>query len=195
MSRTERSRGPERNFQLGVKRVFDILIAAVVLLLLSPLFLVVAIAVKLDSIGTVFARQPRYCYDNRLIHILRFRCTTTDQTDTITRIGLQLSRNELDKLPMLINVLRGDMSIVGLCSFARPPSLLFSPEFPDALRRSKLRPGLLFRDKLKSHHSETQGGTRWQIEDDLFYVTCWSIWLDAKIIVKRLISKSFYTIG
>jgi len=199
MSRTQESHGPARGFQFIVKRVFDIITAAVALILLSPLFLLVAIAIKIDSSGAIFAPQVQYCYDNRLIHVLKFRCTTvgtTGKAGTVTRIGRFLSRSDLDRLPMLINVLRGDMSIVGPCSCVSPPLVLFSRELPDALQHSKLKPGLFCRAKLiSSHHSETERGTRRQIEDDLSYVTSWSLWLDVKIIVKGLTSKSSYTIG
>jgi putative colanic acid biosynthesis UDP-glucose lipid carrier transferase len=97
---------------------------------------------------------------------------------------------------MLINVLRGDMSIVGPCSYVSPPLVPLSPELPDAPQRSKLKPGLICRAKLSSsHHSEMERGTRRQIEDDISYVTDWSLWLDVKIITKGLTSKSSYTIG
>jgi lipopolysaccharide/colanic/teichoic acid biosynthesis glycosyltransferase len=198
MSRTEETHGPAHNFQFVVKRVFDIVTAATALILLSPLFLLVAIAIKIDSNGAIFAPQIQYCYDNRLIHVLKFRCTAVGTTgkDTVTRIGRLLSRRDLDRLPMLINVLRGDMSIVGPCSYISPPLVPLSPELPDALQGSKLKPGLLCQAKLNSSHdSETERGTRRQIEDDLAYVTSWSLWLDVKIIAKGLTSKSSYTIG
>jgi len=199
VSRTEKSHDPARGFQFIVKRVFDFVTAAITLILLSPLFLLIAIAIKIDSSGTIFATQVQYCYDNRPIHVLRFRCTavgTTGKTDTATRIGRLLFRSDLDRLPMLINVLRGDMSIVGPCSYVSPPLVLFSRELPNALQRSKLKPGLFCRAKLNSsHHNETEGGTKRQINDDLSYVTSWSLWLDVKIIAKGLTAKSSYMIG
>jgi putative colanic acid biosynthesis UDP-glucose lipid carrier transferase len=197
MSR-EQSHGPARDFPFVVKRVFDILTAAIALILLSPLFLLVAIAIKIDSSGATFAPQVQYCYDNRLIHVLKFRCAAVGTTGKagVTRIGRLLSRRDLDRLPMLINVLRGDMSIVGPCSYVSPPLVPLSPELPDAPQRSKLKPGLICRAKLSSsHHSEMERGTRRQIEDDISYVTDWSLWLDVKIITKGLTSKSSYTIG
>jgi lipopolysaccharide/colanic/teichoic acid biosynthesis glycosyltransferase len=155
MSRTEESHGPAREFQFVVKRVFDIITAVIALMLLSPLFLLVAIAIKIDSSGPIFALQVRYCYDNRLIHALKFRCVaigTTGKADTVTRIGRLLSRRDIDRLPMLINVLRGDHSIVGPCSYVSPPLALFSRELPAALQCSKLKPGLFCRSKLDSSH-------------------------------------------
>jgi lipopolysaccharide/colanic/teichoic acid biosynthesis glycosyltransferase len=197
MSRTEESHGPAREFQFVVKRVFDIITAVIALMLLSPLRLMVAIAIKIDSCGPILALQVRYCYDNRRIHALKFRCAsvgTTGKADTVTRIGRLLSRRDIDRLPMLINVLRGDHSIVGPCSYVSPP--LFSRELPAALQRSKLKPGLFCRSKLDSlNYSGPEGGTRQQIEDDLSYVTSWSLWLDVKIIVKALTSKNYYMIG
>jgi lipopolysaccharide/colanic/teichoic acid biosynthesis glycosyltransferase len=169
MSRIEEFRGPERDFQLVVKRVLDIIIAAVALILLAPLFLLVAIAIKLDSGGAIFASQVQYCYDNRLIHVLKFRCTAIGSTGKagVTRIDRLLSGRDLDRLPMLINVLRGDMSIVGPCWYVSPPLVPLSPELPDAPQRSKLKPGLICRAKLSSSHLER--GTSRQIEDDI----CW----------------------
>jgi lipopolysaccharide/colanic/teichoic acid biosynthesis glycosyltransferase len=197
MSR-EQSHGLARDFQFVVKRVFDILIAAIALILLSPLFLLVAIAIKIDSSGAVLAPQVQYCYDNRLIRVLKFRCATVASTGkvAVTRIGRLLSQRDLDRLPMLINVLRGDMSIVGPCWYVSPPLVPLSPELPDAPQRRKLKPGLICRARLSSsHHSKMERGTRRQIEDDIAYVTDWSLWLDLKIIVKGLTSKSSYTIG
>jgi lipopolysaccharide/colanic/teichoic acid biosynthesis glycosyltransferase len=197
MSR-ELSHGPARNFQFVVKRGIDILTAAIALILLSPLFLLVAIAIKIDSNGAILAPQIRYCYDNRLIHVLRFRCTAVERSgnEAVTRIGRLLSRHDLDRLPTLINVLRGDMSIVGRCSYVSAPSVPLSPELLGASQRSKLKPGLICRAKLNCFsHSDSERGTRGQIEDDLSYITGWSLWLDVKIIAKGLTSKSSYTIG
>jgi putative colanic acid biosynthesis UDP-glucose lipid carrier transferase len=103
-----------------------------------------------------------------------------------------LSRSDLDRLPMLINVLCGHMSIVGPCSYVSPPLVLFSHGLPDALQRSKLKPGLFCRAKLNfSHDGENERGR--QIEDDLSYVTNWSLWLDVTIIAKTIASKRSYT--
>ena len=199
MSRTEESGGPARDFQFVAKRVFDILTAAIALIVLSPLFLLVAIAIKIDSGGPVFSPQLRYCYYNQIIHVLKFRCATvgtTGKADRVTRIGRSLSRSSLDRLPMLINVLRGEMSIVGICSYVALPLVLLTQAPPAALQRSKLRPGLFCLAKLNSSHDgETKPDVKRQIEDDLSYVTSWSLWLDLRIIVNGLTAKSSYAIG
>jgi lipopolysaccharide/colanic/teichoic acid biosynthesis glycosyltransferase len=128
MSRIEEFRGPERDFQLVVKRVLDIIIAAVALILLAPLFLLVAIAIKLDSGGAIFASQVQYCYDNRLIHVLKFRCTAIGSTGKagVTRIDRLLSGRDLGSrlIKSTIQGLRRDRQ--------RPSS--FEPACRSALR-------------------------------------------------------------
>jgi lipopolysaccharide/colanic/teichoic acid biosynthesis glycosyltransferase len=183
------SRSVTRSFQLVAKRVFDIITAATVLIVISPLFLLVSLAIKLDSGGPVFAGQIKYCYNNQKIKILKFRCTFGSP------LGRFLFQSGLDRLPMLINVLRGEMAIVGPCSYIAPPSQLLSKHLSDTLRRSILKPGLFGRAQVHvSQDRDAQPEMKRQIEDDLFYIENWSLLLDAKIILMTLLSKAPYTL-
>ena len=125
-----------RSPQLIAKRVFDIIVSTAIMAVLLPLFLLVALAVRLDSRGPIFSISRKYCYNNQTVHVLSFRCSETF-------IGSSLVRSGLDRLPMLINVLRGEMSIVGLRCYIGPPSIPVSDQLSLALRNTAFRPGLV----------------------------------------------------
>ena len=177
-----------RSLQLIVKRAFDILVSGTVLIFSSPLTLVVSAAIKFDSRGPVFSRRVAYRYDDRAIKIFRFRCSSF--WGTPTRFGPLLSLSGLERLPMLLNVLRGEMSIIGPHSYAAPPPQSFV-RLP--LRSSTFKPGLLNWDHA---HAEKGGGAppivRQQVDDDLFYVENWSLLLEAKILMTAIFSKASY---
>jgi lipopolysaccharide/colanic/teichoic acid biosynthesis glycosyltransferase len=133
------------------KRLFDVLVAAVALLLLSPMLLAVAVAIKLDSRGPVFFRQQRVGRGGQLFRIHKFRtmrvdapqrgpAVTVGQDLRITRIGHALRNYRIDELPQLIDVLLGDMSLVG----PRPEVPRFVAHYPAGLREQVLavRPGI-----------------------------------------------------
>jgi lipopolysaccharide/colanic/teichoic acid biosynthesis glycosyltransferase len=167
--------------QLVAKRVFDVIASAAMLALLSPLFLLSLLAVRLDSRGPIFSVGRQYCYNNQTIDVLTFWCRPSF-------IGRSLALSGLDKLPMLINVLRGDMSIVGLRPYSGRPSIPLSARQSLALRNSPLRPGLLsFEDVSGRVDSKAR-----QIEADLFYISNWSLLLDAKILFRNLFSRAPY---
>lgn len=176
-----------------IKRGFDIVLSAVALILLSPLLLVLAILVKLGSPGPILYRQERLGRDNRRFQMLKFRTMRVDAEDDSgpvwtkendprrTRIGSFLRRFSLDELPQLINVLRGDMSLVG----PRPERAHFAEEFerkvPRYLERHRVRSGLTGWAQVNGLRGNTP------IEDrtlyDLHYVENWSLWLDLRIIL------------
>ena len=119
------------------KRLVDIAAAATGLVLFSPLLLIAFIAIRLDSLGPVLVRENRYGYKNRPIQVLKFRvvkiCAESDRSRArLTRIGRILSQTGIDELPRLVNVLRGEMSIVG-----PPPSAHPKASF------SKAKPGMI----------------------------------------------------
>jgi lipopolysaccharide/colanic/teichoic acid biosynthesis glycosyltransferase len=176
--------------------VFDIIVAATGLTVLSPLLALVSVAIKLDSRGPILVRHIQYWYDGRRVHVINFRCRAfvrADDEDVTTNIGRILSRSGIERLPMLLNVLRGEMSIVGPCSYVAPPSILLAGVLPDALPRSKLRPGLLCRAKINVPQNPDVGSyLRQQIADDLLYTTNWSLSLDVNIILRTLTSKTSY---
>ena len=113
-----------KKVQLLAKRLFDFLVASLMLVVLSPLFLIIAIAIKLDSKGPVFFRQTRVTTNGRLFKIFKFRTmcenaesmgtqVTTNNDMRVTKIGAMLRRYRLDEIPQLINIITGDMSYVG----------------------------------------------------------------------------------
>ncbi len=133
------------------KRLFDVIVSALLLLLLAPLGLLLAAAIKLDSPGPVFFRQERVGLHGRLFRIHKFRTMVADapaqgpaltvgQDARITRLGRWLRRSKLDELAQLIDVLRGDMSLVG----PRPEVPRYVAQYPTALRERVLsvRPGI-----------------------------------------------------
>jgi lipopolysaccharide/colanic/teichoic acid biosynthesis glycosyltransferase len=170
-----------RSPQLIAKRVFDIIVSTAIMAVLLPLFLLVALAVRLDSRGPIFSISRKYCFNNQTVHVLSFRCSETF-------IGSSLVRSGLDRLPMLINVLRGEMSIVGPRCYIGPPSIPVSDRLSLALRNRVFRPGLV---NFEDQHGRADSELR-QIEVDLFYISNWSLLLDAKILFLKFFSKAPY---
>ncbi|MDZ7295922.1 MAG: sugar transferase [candidate division KSB1 bacterium] len=188
--------------QLLVKRILDVVGSAVLLILLSPLFLLVAVLIKLDSPGPVFFVQERMGMNKRKFKLLKFRSMFVDaeqrkaellahneQTGPVfkmkndprvTRVGRWLRKLSIDELPQLINVLKGEMSLVG----PRPP-LPSEVEQYDWLyrRRLSIRPGITCLWQI-SGRSEIKF-QQW-MELDRQYIDNWSIWLDLKILLKTI---------
>jgi lipopolysaccharide/colanic/teichoic acid biosynthesis glycosyltransferase len=179
----------------------DITFSSLLLFLLAPVLALIATAIKLDSPGNVFFRQRRIGRDDRPFEMLKFRSMVADadgQKQTLlhlneatglfkiaddprlTRAGRFLRRSSLDELPQLLNVLRGDMSLVG-------PRPLIAEE--DCRiegwhrRRLNLTPGM-------TGHWQILGSARIPLEDmvriDYLYVTNWSLWLDCKILLRTV---------
>ena len=172
-------------FQLLAKRAFDIAASALVLIVLLPLTALVLLAIKLESRGPVFSVTYRHCYGNRSIPVLKFRCT---RRRSITFIGNVLILGGLDKLPMFVNVLRGDMSVVGLHHFVALPLVHLAGTLSSALRESPFRAGLISSEG-PYHRLNSE---RRDIEADIFYIFNWSLLLDAKIIFAMLFAKTSY---
>ncbi len=133
-----------------IKRIFDLGASALGLVLLSPVFLVVAVAIKLDSPGPVFFRQERMGRNFRPFRILKFRSMSAGPAENapqitasgdprVTRLGRLLRRTKVDELPQLVNVLRGDMSLVGPRPEVRRYVELFGADYDEIL---KYRPGM-----------------------------------------------------
>jgi Undecaprenyl-phosphate glucose phosphotransferase len=175
-----------------VKRSLDIGISAVALLLLCPLFAAIAIAIRLEDRGAVFYRQWRMGLDGRPFHILKFRSMVLGAEDESgptwaspddprrTRRGRFLRRWSLDELPQLINVLRGEMSLVG----PRPerPEFVreFKEKFPQYMLRHRVRAGMTGWAQVHGWRGNTSVTKR--IEYDLYYIENWSLSLDIKIL-------------
>jgi lipopolysaccharide/colanic/teichoic acid biosynthesis glycosyltransferase len=187
----------------ALKRSFDIVSSAAVLILASPMLLIVAIAIKIDSPGPVLFRQPRIGRQNRLFSILKFRtmtaascdptgiCSTARDDPRITRTGRFLRRTSIDELPQLLNVLRGEMSIVG----PRPHAINSTVEdrlFWDADRKYWMRhackPGLTGLAQIRGLRGATDcmKDLTDRVEADLSYLQSFSFWNDLVIIARTL---------
>ncbi|MBV9741715.1 MAG: undecaprenyl-phosphate glucose phosphotransferase [Hyphomicrobiales bacterium] len=192
-------------FHRFLKRLFDIVAAGIGLIALSPILALVALAIKLDSRGPVFFRQTRHGYNNETIRVFKFRSmTTTEDGDTfrqarrhdprITRLGQVLRRTNVDELPQLLNVLTGEMSIVG----PRPHPVALNQMFEEHIlpfsRRHNVKPGITGWAQVNGHRGQTDTLEKMQrrFECDLYYIENWSFLLDMKIILMTLFSKSAY---
>jgi len=188
-----------------IKRFFDIVAAGVGILLLWPLLLLVAIAIKLDSRGPILFGQTRHGYNNETIRVLKFRTMTLMEDGhafrqakkndpRVTRIGRFLRRSNIDELPQLLNVLAGDMSIVG----PRPHPVAMNQSFEQHIvplsRRHKMKPGITGWAQVNGHRGETDTIEKMQcrFECDIHYIDNWSFLLDLKIILMTLFSRAAY---
>lgn len=193
-------------FDLAVKRLFDIFAATVGLIALSPLFLMVSVAIKLDSRGPVFFRQTRHGFNNVPIEVIKFRSMTTlengDQftqaaknDPRVTVVGRLLRQTNIDELPQLINVLKGDMSLVGPRPHATAHNRLFQAKIAPFSRRHVVKPGITGWAQVNGFRGETDTveKMRRRVEFDLYYIDNWSFLFDIKIILLTLLSKRAYT--
>lgn len=179
------------------KELFDKLFASFALIMLAPLFLVLAIAIKTTSPGPVFFRQPRLGLNGKKIYIYKFRSmkvhqenhgTVTQATRNdprLTPIGNFLRRTSLDELPQFINVLKGDMSVVG----PRPHALQHNDMYKDLLDmymlRHRVKPGITGWAQIHGHRGETDTVDKMQkrVQFDLYYIRNWSFAMDVKIVL------------
>lgn len=186
-----------RGWKLSLKRAMDILGSVLGLIFLSPLMLLTAILIRLESPGPVFYAQERMGLDGRPFQMIKFRSMREDaeahgpgwtvkDDPRVTRIGKFMRRTSWDEITQLINVLLGEMSLVG----PRPERPLYVQEFRDRIPRYMER------------HQEKAGMTGWaqvnglrgdtsieeRTESDLWYVENWSLWLDIKIIIRTVLN-------
>jgi putative colanic acid biosysnthesis UDP-glucose lipid carrier transferase len=178
------------------KDIFDKAFAIVALILLAPLFLVIAILIKRSSSGPVFFKQPRLGLNGRTFDVYKFRTMQVHQEHNvvtqatkndprITPIGGFLRRTSLDELPQFINVLLGDMSVVG----PRPHALQHNEMYKDLLEtymlRHRVKPGITGWAQIHGHRGETDTVDKMakRVQFDLHYIQNWSLWMDVRIIV------------
>jgi exopolysaccharide biosynthesis polyprenyl glycosylphosphotransferase len=194
--------GPDRALALGTKRLVDLMASVAGVLILSPLLLGIAVAIRLDDGGPVLFRQRRVGLHGRSFDVFKFRSMRPDAEEhraelahlnevrgpvfkmtndpRITKVGRFLRRTSLDELPQLINVLRGEMSLVG----PRPP---LPSEVADYdlwhRRRLSMKPGITGLWQVRERN--TADFDTW-VEADLEYIDRWSLWLDLKILFKTI---------
>jgi Undecaprenyl-phosphate glucose phosphotransferase len=196
-SAVEMQRPPLNGVERLSKRAVDFVLALAVL---SPLFLVVAALIKLDSPGPVLFRQTRVGFSGRPFRIYKFRSMTTlddgpvikqatRDDKRVTRVGAILRKTSLDELPQLVNVVAGTMSIVGPRPLAVPHVELMST-ISECAFRHHVKPGITGWAQVNGYRGETPTLEHMErrVEHDLWYISNWSLWLDVKIIVKTMIA-------
>ncbi len=185
------------------KRLADLVIAYGALLILSPVLLLVALAIRLESPGPVLFRQLRQGFNGRTFELLKFRSMYSDRLDAhaarqtsrgddrVTRVGRFIRRTSLDELPQLVNVICGDMSIVG----PRPHALMTTAEghgLDNAVReyalRHRVKPGMTGWAQVNGLRGELDSieKLRRRVEHDIAYIDGWSMEMDLKIILRTL---------
>lgn len=189
--------GPLGLIDRAIKRGFDLVVASVALVLLSPLMLGVAAAIALESGGPILFRQMRIGRGNQLFRLLKFRSmhavdeagarSTSRDDDRVTRIGRFIRRTSIDELPQLFNVLAGSMSIVGPRPHAlgsRAESKLFWDIDGRYWHRHAIKPGLTGLAQVRGYRGATivEDDLRNRLQADLEYLENWSILRDVKII-------------
>ena len=196
---------PLRRWDAVTKRIEDVVLASLALIVFGPMMGFIALAIKLDSDGPALFCQRRHGLNNREIGVYKFRTMRTDMTDTgggvqtrrgdarITRLGSILRRTSLDELPQLLNVLKGDMSLVG----PRPHPVgmktkdkLCHEIVETYVHRHRVKPGITGWAQVNGYRGATSEPEQLigRVEFDLFYIENWSLLLDLKIMVKTVSS-------
>jgi Undecaprenyl-phosphate glucose phosphotransferase len=196
------TRHPLSPFEVLLKRAFDLVVATGILVALAPVLAAVALLIKLDTPGPVLFLQRRYGFNQQPFRILKFRTMTvtedgdqivqaTHDDPRITRVGRWLRQWSIDELPQLINVIRGDMSLVG----PRPHALSHNREYEQKIslyaRRHNVKPGITGWAQVNGLRGETDTDDKMQrrVEHDLYYIDNWSLWLDVRILILTALSR------
>ena len=199
------ARRPLNLVEVSAKRLFDIFASLTALILLSPLLAVFALLIRLDSKGPAFFIQRRYGFNQQPFRIFKFRSmstmedhaelTATARVDhRVTRIGAFMRRWNIDELPQLINVLKGDMSLVGPRPHALAHDQLFERTTAMYARRHNVKPGITGWAQVNGYRGTITSDERIQgrIERDLYYIDNWSFWLDLRILWLTIASSKAY---
>ncbi len=188
-----------------LKRIFDIAAASAMLVVSAPLLIVIAALIKLDSTGPVLFRQRRHGFNQSEFRVFKFRTMTTlddglvvrqaTRNDSrITRIGRHLRRFNLDEVPQLLNVIAGDMSLVG----PRPHALTHNSQYEEQIRlyarRHNVKPGITGWAQVNGLRGETRTVRDMQrrVEHDFYYIDNWSLLFDVKILLLTVFSPKTY---
>ncbi len=181
-----------------LKRLIDIIASLLILIITFPICLLAAIAIKIDSAGSIFFKQERIGQNGKVFRILKFRSMKKDaEKDTgpvwsqkddprITRVGRFIRKVRIDEIPQMFNVLKGEMSIVG----PRPERAFFveklSKEIPYYKRRLKVRPGITGWAQVKHKYDESIEDVKIKLRYDLFYIENMSLRMDFKILLRTI---------
>ena len=192
----------EEELAIVLKRAMDVVLASAGLVMLSPVLLLIALVIKLDSRGPALYRQARHGLDGQVFSLLKFRTLRAEACDApvgqfrqvtrddprVTRVGRLLRWTSLDELPQLVNVLRGEMSIVG----PRPHPVALNDHYAARidgyLERHAVRPGITGWAQVNGLRGETDTLDKMErrLRHDLHYIENWSLALDIRIIARTL---------
>ena len=191
---------PVREWSYVVKQAIDYVGAALGLVLLFPVMAIAAVAIKLDSAGPIFFQQRRTGFNQRVIKVYKFRTMTVIEDgevkqairgdQRVTRIGRVLRATSIDELPQLLNVLKGEMSLVG----PRPHAVSHNEHYRKFLERythrHAVKPGITGLAQVNGFRGPTEDLElmRKRVECDLEYIENWSLWLDLKIIARTIVA-------
>ncbi|RXF75207.1 undecaprenyl-phosphate glucose phosphotransferase [Hansschlegelia zhihuaiae] len=192
---------PIQNWDFVAKRAFDVIVGSLALIVLAPLMIGTAIAIKLDSKGPVFFRQKRYGFNNEVIEVFKFRSLRHEMSDPeaktvvtkndsrVTRVGRFIRKTSIDELPQLFNVLKGELSLVG----PRPHAVnahtsqrLWNDVVDGYFARHKVKPGVTGWAQINGWRGEVdnQEKLRKRVDHDLYYIENWSILFDLMILLR-----------
>ena len=184
-----------------LKRLFDLVVCTLALVLLSPLLCLIAVLIRLDSPGSPIFRQRRVGYGGQDFWILKFRtmyqapaasqdavsaAITQSDDARVTRIGRFLRQSRLDELPQLVNVISGKMSLIGPRPEAVPLSRWYSEEVPFYLYRHIVRPGITGWAQVNQGHVAEIDDINQKLSYDFFYIKNFSFWIDLLIVLKTV---------
>ncbi len=191
---------PISDWNLVFKWLFDRIVAVLALVLLSPIMVLTAIAIKLDSPGPVFFKQKRHGFNNELIEVYKFRSMRSDMLDPtaarqvtkgdprVTRVGRIIRKTSIDELPQFFNVLRGELSVVGPRPHAlqaKADNILYYEAVEGYFARHKVKPGITGWAQIHGWRGETDTVDKimQRVQHDLYYIEHWSILLDLYIVL------------
>jgi putative colanic acid biosysnthesis UDP-glucose lipid carrier transferase len=179
----------------SLKRTEDIVLATIILILISPVILIIAVAIKIDSKGPVIFKQKRGGINNAEIIVYKFRSMTTqDNGSTVkqaskndprtTSVGKFLRNTSLDELPQFINAIQGRMSVVGPRPHAIAHNIEYAKLIPEYNQRTLVKPGITGLAQINGWRGQTDTLDKMKnrINMDLKYIDRWTLWLDIKII-------------
>ncbi|MEQ8824678.1 MAG: undecaprenyl-phosphate glucose phosphotransferase [Filomicrobium sp.] len=190
---------PLNDWDRALKNIFDRLMALAILCLAAPVMALVALAVRLESKGPILFKQRRYGFNNELVEVYKFRSMYADQSDAnaaklvtkgdprVTKVGRIIRKTSLDELPQLLNVLTGEMSLVGPrphATQAKAGSSLYQDVVQGYLARHRVKPGITGWAQICGWRGETDTADKIQrrVECDLFYIDNWSVRFDLYIV-------------
>jgi putative colanic acid biosynthesis UDP-glucose lipid carrier transferase len=192
------SETPLTGTRLLIKSAEDLLLSALILILIAPLLLMIALAIKLDSPGPVFFRQQRMGWNGKIFRIWKFRSMHVHKVENgviqqaqkndprVTRVGAFIRRTSLDELPQVFNVLAGEMSLVGPRPHAIQHDEEYSRRIADYFARHNIKPGITGLAQVRGYRGETRDIEQMiqRVESDIEYINNWSLGLDLSILLR-----------